>query len=1311
MTLSKTHLIESVFAGGGEMGARMRALDWSTTILGPLEQWPQSLRACVRIVLGSGYPMLVCWGSDYTMLYNDAYGAVIGTKSPAALGRSCRVVLSEAWDFIGPRFDRVMTEGQDTSTLTDQLFTLYRSNYLEECYFAFSYSPIPDDKGGVGGVFTACLETTERVIEDRRRQLLRDLASRRAEALNEEEVWRVSAETLCEHRLSVPFAFLYGYRPSEHQAYLAGVSVKTDSALHPVVIDCHSESIWRLDSALTRDGVVVELGNRASGLPMSNWPVPPGKAAVVPIRLREHSDAAGFLVLGMHPGRAFDDPYRQFVRQIAEQIAIGLASARAYEQERQRAEALAEIDRAKTAFFSNVSHEFRTPLALMLGPLEEVLPEARERLNPERYEQLVTVRRNALRLLKLVNTLLDFSRIEAGRVQAVYEPTDLAGVTSEIASTFRSAMENAGLRFSVECYPIAEPVYVDRDMWEKVVLNLLSNAFKFTFEGEIAVTLKPVDGAVELQVRDTGVGIPDEHLERVFERFHRIEGTHARTYEGTGIGLALVQELVKLHGGSVRVESALGQGSTFTVTIPSGTAHLPAERIQGARSLASTAVRAEAYAEEAQRWLPDEWGTAADVALLPKLASLAPSPEPEPAAKRELIVVADDNADMRQYLRHLLDNRYEVYAVADGHQALEATRQLRPALVLADIMMPRLDGFGLLRAIREDSTLAGTPVILLSARAGEESRVEGLHAGADDYLVKPFTARELLARVATHIKMANLRRETAEREERLRSEAELERQKLRASEERLVETSRLYRELQNREAKIRRLVDANIIGISVWNLQGEIVEANEAFLQMVQYSPEDVASGRLRWKDLTPAEWRESDERAVADLRTIGIAKPFHKEYFRKDGSRVPVLIGAATFDETGNQGVAFVLDLSEQKRAEEELRRSEAFLAQGQRISQTGSWGWRVTSGEIYWSKEHFRIFEYDPETDKPSYSLFMERIHPEDRPQFEELLNRAVRDKRDFENEYRIVLPGGSIRFLRSVGQAVVSPSGELEFIGAVIDITEREWAEKARLKAQEELAHVTRLATLGELMTSIAHEINQPLGAIANNAGACVRWLASQELEEARRSAKLVIADANRAAEIITRIRALAKKAPPQKIWLDLNETIGEVITMARGELRGNGVLLRTGLANDLPLIMGDRIQLQQVILNLIINAIEAMSGLSEGPRELSISSEKVTAIPGLADAGPNVNQSNIALATSERRTRSAYVLVSVADSGPGLVQKDLDHFFDAFYTTKPRGLGVGLAISRSIVEAHGGRLWATANAPRGASFRFILPIFDE
>jgi PAS domain S-box-containing protein len=775
MDHSTAQLIESVLGGGGEMGERMRAFDWSTTALGPLDHWPQSLRICVRIILGSGYPMAICWGPDYTLLYNDAQRVLFGTKHPSALGRSTSELFPEAWDAVGPMYDRVMREGRAYTTLDDRLFPLNRHGYLEECYFALSYSPIPDDNGQVGGVFVTGIDTTERVIEDRRRQVLRDVASRTAEARYEDDVWRVSAHTLGEHRVTIPFAFLYARRPTERNAYLVGPSIEPD-ALDPSVVDCTRQNLWGFSTALPGEGIVVALRARASVLPSNSWPVPPEKAAVVPIRLHGDSEAAGFLVAGIHPGRAFDDPYRQFLRRIADQIAIGLASARAYELQLQRADALAEIDRAKTAFFGNVSHEFRTPLQLMLGPLEEVLTEGSGGLGPQRHQQLLTVRRNALRLLKLVNNLLEFARLEAGRVQAVYQPTDLVALTSDIATMFRSAMDSAGLQFSVDCQPITEPIFVDRSMWEKIVLNLLSNAFKFTFQGQVAISLKPAEGAVELQVRDTGVGIPDDQRETVFDRFHRIERTSARTHEGTGIGLALVQELVTLHGGSVRVESAVGLGSTFTVTIPRGKEHLPAESIHGEESSASSDIGAQAYVEEALRWLPEGASAPVAVAMLSKLSPLGSSRADVLEANRELIVVADDNADMREYLTRLLGDRYEVHAVADGQQALEAVRQWRPALVLADVMMPQLDGFGLLRAIRDDSALCGTPVILVSARAGEESRVEGLQADADDYLVKPFTSRELLARVATHMRMADLRRVTAEHEQRLHDLAERERE-------------------------------------------------------------------------------------------------------------------------------------------------------------------------------------------------------------------------------------------------------------------------------------------------------------------------------------------------------------------------------------------------------------------------------------------------------------------------------------------------------------------------------------------------------
>ncbi|MDZ8186071.1 MAG: ATP-binding protein [Nostoc sp. ChiSLP02] len=441
------------------------------------------------------------------------------------------------------------------------------------------------------------------------------------------------------------------------------------------------------------------------------------------------------------------------IRRVREQ------SAR--EQERQRAETLAELDRAKTLFFSNVSHEFRTPLTLILAPVQDALSDWVNPLPEVQRERLELVHRNTLRLLKLVNTLLDFSRIEAGRMEAVYEPTDLALYTTELASVFRSAIEQARLRLVVDCPSLAESVYVDRQMWEKIVLNLLSNAFKFTFVGEIAVRLHLVDDHhVTLQVQDTGTGIEPEQLPYIMKRFYQVRAAKARTHEGSGIGLALVHELVKLHGGTIDVTSAPGVGSCFTVTIPLGTVHLPnvsvagddrARRIQATSS--STALGAVPYVQEAERWIPQE-GEGVKGKGKKDFSTLSPSH----------ILIVDDNADMRDYLTRILSEHLEVQAVADGAAALAAVNQKVPDLVLSDVMMPELDGFGLLKALRTDARTKEIPIILLSARAGEESIVEGLLAGADDYLIKPFSANELVTRVNAYLQMANMRSQALHQE-------------------------------------------------------------------------------------------------------------------------------------------------------------------------------------------------------------------------------------------------------------------------------------------------------------------------------------------------------------------------------------------------------------------------------------------------------------------------------------------------------------------------------------------------------------------
>ncbi|WP_159396937.1 ATP-binding protein [Sorangium cellulosum] len=426
---------------------------------------------------------------------------------------------------------------------------------------------------------------------------------------------------------------------------------------------------------------------------------------------------------------------------------------------------LATLDRLKTEFVANVSHEFRTPLTLILGHVEDALCQPAQALAGE---GLAAVHRSTLRLLRLVNTLLDFSRIEAGRLPTSFEPTDLARLTAELASSFRSLVEGAGLAFVVDCPPLPEPVYVDRAQWEKIVLNLLSNAFKFTFQGQITASLRLRDASVELSVSDTGTGIPADELPRIVERFHRVPGARGRSIEGTGIGLALVQELVRMHGGSLRVSSEVDRGSTFVVSIPRGRAHLPPDHIappgEHTPLQADEATAASAGAEiSALRRLPHTPACRLD-------DGRTGPPDARAGAPPGRILVADDNADMRDYLVHLLGRRWRVEAVPDGHAALASARARPPDLLVSDVMMPGLDGVALLRELRADPRTCMVPVVLVSARAGEEAVVEGLETGADDYLVKPFSARELLARVQTQLEMARMRRAAAEAAERERAQ-------------------------------------------------------------------------------------------------------------------------------------------------------------------------------------------------------------------------------------------------------------------------------------------------------------------------------------------------------------------------------------------------------------------------------------------------------------------------------------------------------------------------------------------------------------
>ena len=1018
---------QDCLSGGGEMGALMRSIDWSSTPIGAVESWSLALRTMVRILLVNRFQLFLWWGPRYVQVYNDASRPILGAKHPRSMGQPAAECWSEIWHVIGPLIETPFRGGPAT-WMEDILLEMNRYGYVEETHFTIAYSPVPDDDAprGIGGVLGTVHEITEKVVGERRVAVLRDLGTHAAEAKTAEEACATAARTLSAHDKDAPFALIYLLDSDGRGATLAGAcGVAEGEAISPRVVGLGGGegAAWPLAEAI-RAGTpreVNDLTARFGSVPPGPWADRPSSAVVLPIPSRRADQPAGLLVAGVSARLRFDDQYRGFLELVAGQIATAVANARAYEEEKKRAETLAELDRAKTAFFSNASHEFRTPLTLILGPVEDALADAAEPLPRGQRERLETAHRSSLRLLKLVNTLLDFSRIEAGRVQAVYEPTDLAALTAELASNFRSACEKAGLSLVVDCPPLPEPVYVDRDMWEKVVLNLVSNAFKFTLEGAIAVGLRPAGVAAELTVRDTGTGIPAEELPRIFERFHRVEGARGRTHEGTGIGLALVQELVKLHGGSVRVESTVGGGSIFSVTIPLGAAHLPADRVGTPRTLSSTAVGAGAFVEEALRWLPDEEtsrafpGTVGNAReAFPPGASASRPPgaqaPDEVVAKRPRILWADDNADMRQYVRRLLGERYDVEAVPDGEAALEAARARPPDLVLSDVMMPRLDGFGLLNALRADPATRAIPVILLSARAGEESRVEGLEAGADDYLVKPFSARELLARVGANLEMARVRREAGERVTHLmesipdglitldrewrytfvntpaepllgrpRSDllgkcvwdeypsgvgTEVERQLRRAAADRVMcefegqdagrgrwfenrafpmpeggvavyfrditERRRAEEALRQSEERFRRYFDLGLIGMAITSPTKGCLEVNAEICRIFGYTRDEFL--RKTWAEMTHPDDLAADV-AQFDRVMAGEVDGYtmDKRWIRKDGRIIDTTISVKCVrhrDGSVDYFVALLQDVTERKRAEEALRRSEARLA-----------------------------------------------------------------------------------------------------------------------------------------------------------------------------------------------------------------------------------------------------------------------------------------------------------------------------------------------------------------------------------------------
>ena len=866
------------FAADAGVGRDLAAVEWDATPLGLPGSWPQSLQTAVDILLSSRFSMWMAWGPRLTFFCNAAYRRhTLGRKYPWALGRPASEVWAEIWDDIGPRIDTVLATGKATWDEALLLF-LERSGYPEESYHTFSYSPLRDDAGTVVGMLCVVSEDTDRVIGERRMATLRDLGSDPSVVRTEQETLEFAGRQLDRNRLDLPFTLTYLFGNDGAIARLAGSTgiVAGDPAAPAVLAAGDPHAVWPVAPLLRGESALVDLDRaRFPGLPAGAWNEPPVQVLIAPLA-QQGGPPYGFLVAALNRYRPLDEDYRAFVGLVAGHLAAGIGSARSYRDQQRRAEELAELDRAKTTFFSNISHEFRTPLTLIMGPVQELqrlLADAGLQVR----EELEVISRNGLRLGKLVNTLLDFSRIEAGRTQASYEPADISQVTAELASVFRSAIDRAGLAFEVDCPPLPEPVYLDRGMWEKVVLNLLSNALKFTFDGWIRIAVRAEGGQAVVTVADTGIGIPEQEMPRLFERFHRIENARSRSNEGSGIGLALVQELIQLHGGTITASSTEGAGTVFTIRLPFGHAHLPAGTLIPAGHTATVSASADPFVQEALRWLP---GTAQDgggPGTPPVQEGITPGNDADSLAQaaRMLparVLVADDNADMREYLARLLRTAgYLVTTVTDGEAALDAVRAGLPDLVISDVMMPRLDGLGLVAALRADARTAAVPALLLSARAGQEASVEGLRAGADDYLVKPFSAVELLARVSSNLGMARFR---------------------------------------NRESQFRRtLIDSLQEGFFVTDQEGAILEANQAFLALVGYSPDGLP---FRWPHpwvpdpaADPDGWAAMAQ-AFTDYQQRGGGR-YTVQVRHRDGHAVWLACSSASLPSPDGRGRLFV--------------------------------------------------------------------------------------------------------------------------------------------------------------------------------------------------------------------------------------------------------------------------------------------------------------------------------------------------------------------------------------------------------------------
>ncbi|BAN27211.1 response regulator [Caballeronia insecticola] len=1327
---SRTHGADPSFLlGGGEMGALIRNADWTQTALGAPEHWPQSLKTAIRIMLTSRQPIWVGWGPDLLFFYNDAYKSIIGGKHPHALGRPTSLVWREIWNEIGPLLDTALA-GIEGIFVEQKLLIMERNGFPEETYYTFSYSPVPDDRGGAGGIICANSDDTQRVLGERQLLALRELAASAADARTWREACERSMNALDSASRDMPFALLYAAEPGGETATLVGAcGIEPGHPAAPAILHAAHADPWPFQDVLhdNQPRVLSNLQQRFDvPLPTGAWNVAPESAVLLPVAPSGETGRAGVLIAALNPYRLFDEGYRAFMNLVAGQIGAAIGYAHAYDEERRRAEALAEIDRAKTTFFSNISHEFRTPLTLMLGPLEELLASP-GRIDPEDRRVVEIMHRNGLRLLKLVNALLDFSRIEAGRIEIHRQPTDIAGFTAELASLFRSAIETAGLRLDIDIPSTPIVATVDRDMWEKIVMNLLSNAFKFTFYGVIQISLHADAGrGVELSVRDTGIGIPEHELARVFERFHRVAGAAGRSLEGSGIGLAMVQELVKLHGGTIRVESRLGAGTRFIVALPE---LRESDAVRHASPRAEASVRARTYVDAAMRWMPD----ADERPGAGAVANEEDAPLGAQAARNALsgrVLVVDDNADLRDYMRRMLAGAgHDVMVAADGEAALALARETPPEVIVSDVMMPRLDGFGLLQALREDASLRETPVVLLSARAGEEARMDGLEAGADDYLTKPFSARELLARVASNLRLARLRHET---EQRLRDESRtleiLNRVGTTVAGE--LELSRAVQVVVDAATELTgaafgsffyNVIDEQGGRYTLYTLSGVPKDTFAQFpmpRNTAVFGPTFEGVGIVRSDDITkdprygrnaPHQGMPKGHLAVCSYLAAPVMSRTgevlgglffgHPEpgVFTERSERILAGIAAQAAIAIDNARLfqAAQDEIAERTRAQQALRELNETLER--RVADAVADRdrlWELSEDLFYVASFEGALLRVSPswttllgfDSQRLHSHTVMDLVHPDDAAFAAAELEHLRASGAPARYECRLGRSDGGWRWI-AWNVSLDPRTRRIHGVGR--DVTsDRETADALR-HAEEALRMAQKMEAIGKLTGGVAHDFNNLLQVIGGNLQLLAKDVAGQDKPEQR--VRNALAGVARGANLASQLLAFGRRQPLAPKVVNLGRFVRGLDDMFRRAL-GDGIEIETVVSGGLWNTLVDPFQVENALLNLAINARDAMKGHG-----------RLTIEAGNAWLDETYAMRNADVAPGQ------YVMVAVTDTGSGMSPEVQERAFEPFFTTKREGQGTGLGLSMvyGFVKQSGGHVKVYSEEGIGTTVRIYLP----